>query len=70
MNKQFFVNKGKEGAKKRWDKVKATRMELIDKVRGQVDKEVLDLIQAHLSNEDIEKLLKSWGKKKSSVKSL
>jgi uncharacterized FAD-dependent dehydrogenase len=55
-----FKKFGQEGAKKRWDKTKATRKELLERVSGQVDKPILDLIQAHMNNDQIEKLLKIW----------
>lgn len=61
MRKQFFVDKGREGANKRWDKAKEARKELLQEVSKFVtDKPILNLIQSKLKNEDIEKLLRYW----------
>lgn len=63
LNKKYFKEQGKLGAKKRWDKVKETRKDLIEKVSSQVDKEILNLIQEHMSNEQIVRLIKAWEQK-------
>lgn len=60
MNKQYFSKMGKEGAKKRWDKVKAKRVELLELVSAKVDKRTLNWIQTKWDNEQIELLLSSW----------
>ena len=57
-----FVSWGRRGGNKRWAKEKATRKQLLDSISGQVDKEILDIIQMHLSNEQMEKLLRIWDK--------
>lgn len=57
-----FKEWGKQGGKQKGINAKATRKELLDKVASQVDKEVLNLIQSHLSNKQIVKLLKAWEK--------
>lgn len=59
--KKKLSESGKKGADKRWNPLKATRKELIDKASGQVDKEILNLIQSKLSNEEIIRLLRAWG---------
>jgi hypothetical protein len=64
LNKKFFKDKGREGSEKRWGKLKNERKALIVEVSKWVDKDILDLIQAKLKNEDIIKLLKYWSKNK------
>ena len=61
-SKESFVKSGAKGGKQKGINYKATRKELLDQVRSQVDKEILDLIQMHMKNKDIIKLLKIWQK--------
>ena len=62
INRELFVKSGSKGGKQKGINAKATRKELLEKVSSQVDKEILDLIQCHLSNVQIIKLLKVWEK--------
>ena len=57
-----FKDWGKKGGTQKGINYQLTRKELIDKVSGQVDKEMLDLIQSKFTNEEIIRLLKAWGK--------
>ena len=61
-NYKEFKAWGKKGGTQKGINYKATRLELLERVSGQVDKEMLDLIQSKFTNEEIIRLLKAWGK--------
>jgi len=64
LTREFFVESGRKGGQKSGENKKKTRLELINQVASQVDKETLDLVQSKFSNEEIIRLLKAWEKPK------
>ncbi len=57
-----FAKFGKDGATKRWDKYRAERQKLLDKVEKEVDVMTFKILRSKLSNEELSRLIKSWRK--------
>ena len=57
-----FAKFGKDGATKRWDKYRADRQKLLDRVEKEVDAMTFKLLRSKLSNEELSRLIKAWQK--------